>query len=232
MIERFTSLNLQSATTIELGDEKDDGGTPEKSEALLKDYQQKSSPWDSMELIDQDLTEVRKRKEIERRRQDFDVIVVASLIDRVPNLAGLSRTCEVFGATALVVPCLTILDDPNFRNISMTSEKWLDIIKVKPGDLGEYLQKQRLADYRIVAVEQSSQSHSLLYYEFPAKCCLVLGSEKEGVPADILHLVDDCVEIPQFGMIRSLNVHVSGSIILWEMRRQSTLNQAAPQYNE
>ena len=32
-----------------------------------------------------------------------DIIVVASLIDKVPNLAGLSRTCEVRGVPAFAV---------------------------------------------------------------------------------------------------------------------------------
>lgn len=30
-----------------------------------------------------------------------------------------------------------------------------------------------------------------------------MGAEKEGIPVDILQLLDDCVEIPQFGVIRS-----------------------------
>lgn len=29
---------------------------------------------------------------------------MASLVDRVPNLAGLCRTCEIFNASELVVP--------------------------------------------------------------------------------------------------------------------------------
>ena len=29
-------------------------------------------------------------------------------------------------------------------------------------------------------------------------------------------MLDLCIEIPQYGVIRSLNVHVSGSILLWE----------------
>ncbi|PJF18627.1 hypothetical protein PSACC_01573 [Paramicrosporidium saccamoebae] len=196
----------------------------ETSTAILKDYQQKIDPWD-MGLIEQDLNEIKKRTIADQRRESFDIVIVASLIDRIPNLAGLCRTSEVFGATSLVLPNLAIQEDPNFRNISMTSERWLDLQEVKPGDLDAYLQKMRFADYRIIAVEQSSQSHSLLHYEFPKKCCLVLGSEREGIPAEILHLVDDCVEIPQFGMIRSLNVHVTGSIILWEARRQQALLQ-------
>lgn len=49
---------------------------------------------------------------------------------------------------------------------------------------------------------------------------LVLGREKEGIPVDIIHILDACVEIPQFGVVRSLNVHVSGAIALWEYTRQ------------
>lgn len=194
------------------------------TEAVLKDYQQKMDPWD-MELLDQNLGEIRRKREVERRKTSFDVVVVASLIDRIPNMAGLCRTSEVFGATSLILPSLEFIDDPTFKNISLTSERWMDVQEVKPDDLSEYLQKMKQLDYRIIAVEQSSQSHSLLHYEFPTKCCLVLGSEREGVPAEILHFVDDCVEIPQFGMIRSLNVHVSGSIILWEARRQGAIER-------
>ena len=29
-------------------------------------------------------------------------------------------------------------------------------------------------------------------------------------------MLDVCIEIPQLGIIRSLKVHVSGSILLWE----------------
>lgn len=36
----------------------------------------------------------------------------------------------------------------------------------------------------------------------------------------LLQAVDYCVEIPQFGVVRSLNVHVSGSVLVWEYARQ------------
>ncbi len=49
---------------------------------------------------------------------------------------------------------------------------------------------------------------------------LLLGREKDGIPVDYLGLLDDCIEIPQFGIIRSLNVHVSGAITLWEYTKQ------------
>ncbi|CAB4279400.1 unnamed protein product [Prunus armeniaca] len=49
---------------------------------------------------------------------------------------------------------------------------------------------------------------------------LVLGREKEGVPVDIIHVLDACLEIPQLGVVRSLNVHVSGASALWKYTRQ------------
>lgn len=50
---------------------------------------------------------------------------------------------------------------------------------------------------------------------------LVLGREREGIPADILPLLHTTVEIPQLGLIRSLNAHVSGAIATFEYTRQA-----------
>jgi tRNA C32,U32 (ribose-2'-O)-methylase TrmJ len=49
---------------------------------------------------------------------------------------------------------------------------------------------------------------------------LVLGREKEGIPPEIIALLDATVEIPQLGVIRSLNVHVSGAIAMYEYTKQ------------
>ena len=50
-----------------------------------------------------------------------------------------------------------------------------------------------------------------------------MGAEKEGIPVDVLQLLDDCIEIPQLGVIRSLNVHVSAAIVMYEYTRQMCL---------
>ena len=57
-------------------------------------------------------------------------------------------------------------------------------------------------------------------FRFPDKTVLVVGREKEGIPADVLAQLHDTVEIPQLGLIRSLNVHVSGAIAAYEYTRQ------------
>ena len=55
---------------------------------------------------------------------------------------------------------------------------------------------------------------------------LVLGGEREGVPVELLEAVDVCVEIPQLGKVRSLNVHVSAALTIWQFAKQYVNAQA------
>ena len=96
--------------------------------------------------------------------------------------------------------------------------------------LPEYLQQLKRDGWSLVGLEQTMSSVDLREAVFPEKMVLILGNEKEGVPAEIIQvgekegtqrkMLDLCIEIPQLGIIRSLNVHVSGSILLWEYTRK------------
>ena len=72
----------------------------------------------------------------------------------------------------------------------------------------------------IVGLEHTSSSKYLTKMEFMEKTVLLLGKEKEGIPIECLSAVDQCIEIPQLGITRSLNVHVSGAISIWEYTKQ------------
>jgi tRNA G18 (ribose-2'-O)-methylase SpoU len=49
-----------------------------------------------------------------RRRE---LVIVASLIDKVPNLAGLARTAEVLGVGTLVLSDLRVANDQLFTRL-------------------------------------------------------------------------------------------------------------------
>ncbi|XP_029926861.1 probable methyltransferase TARBP1 [Myripristis murdjan] len=148
------------------------------------------------------------------------LLVVASLIDKPTNLGGLCRTCEIFGASALVLDSLCHVSDKHFQSLSVSSELWLPLLEVKPVELTDFLQVKKSEGYCIVGVEQTANSQNLQDYQFPEKTLLLLGNEREGIPANLLQLLDVCVEIPQQGVIRSLNVHVSAALLIWEYTRQ------------
>ena len=88
-------------------------------------------------------------------------------------------------------------------------------------DLCLWLRARRNEGYEIVGLEQTARSEMLtLASPFRARTVILLGKEKEGIPVNLLREVDRCVEIPQLGVVRSLNVHVSGAISIWEYTRQ------------
>ncbi|XP_047191125.1 probable methyltransferase TARBP1 isoform X2 [Scophthalmus maximus] len=155
------------------------------------------------------------------------LLVVASLIDKPTNLGGLCRTCEIFGASALVLDTLRHVGDKLFQSLSVSSELWLPLLEVKPLELSDFLQVKKSEGYCIVGVEQTANSQSLQDYKFPEKTLLLLGNEREGIPANLLQMLDVCVEIPQQGVIRSLNVHVSAALLIWEYTRQHLASGSA-----
>ena len=67
------------------------------------------------------------------------MIICASLIDKVPNLAGLTRTCEIMNAKALIVDNKEVINTEEFRQIAVTAQKWLPIYEIKVNLLYNYL---------------------------------------------------------------------------------------------
>ncbi|XP_046830389.1 probable methyltransferase TARBP1 isoform X1 [Vespa crabro] len=151
---------------------------------------------------------------------DESIIIVASLIDRPANLGGLARTCEIFGANELIIGNLQYTKEKEFQNLSVSSDKWINITEVKPYQLCEYLLEKKDMGWDLVGVEQTANSINLLNMKFKKKTILVLGNEKSGIPANLIPLFDVCVEVPQVGIIRSLNVHVTGAICIWQYAKQ------------
>ncbi|KAF0302385.1 putative methyltransferase TARBP1 [Amphibalanus amphitrite] len=180
------------------------------------EVQRKPTPWRQLLPEPSEVSAVRRG----RRPAGAGPVLVAALVDRAPNLGGLCRTCEVLGASRMVISSLQLTADKQFQSLSVSAERWVPLTEVKPHQLAEYLSQLRSAGYTLVGVEQTSNSVPVTAYQFPERTALVLGNEREGIPVELIHLLDVCVEIPQCGVVRSLNVHVAGALLLWEYRRQ------------
>jgi tRNA G18 (ribose-2'-O)-methylase SpoU len=74
--------------------------------------------------------------------------------------------------------------------------------------------------YRLVGLEQTTNSQSLHTYSFPRRTALVIGNERLGLAPDALALMDDCVEIPVWGLPYSYNVATATAMALYEYCRQ------------
>ncbi|KAK0586054.1 hypothetical protein LWI29_000225 [Acer saccharum] len=219
-LAKGSSLDFQKKITLSKNEKKDTSfssflGNREPYKQLLEMEKED-------ELFDQALQSRSVAMErIRASRQHF--VLVASLLDRIPNLAGLARTCEIFKASGLAIADANVIRDKQFQLISVTAEKWVPIIEVPVNSVKNFLERKKHEGFSILGLEQTANSVPLDQYIFPKKTVLVLGREKEGIPVDIIHMLDACIEIPQLGVVRSLNVHVSGAIALWEYTRQHRL---------
>jgi len=74
----------------------------------------------------------------------------------------------------------------------------------------------KINDLRVIAIEQNERSvpYDKVDYQFPI--ALVVGHETEGVSKEVLDIVDQIVEIPMWGINKSLNVMVCLGIVLYE----------------
>lgn len=159
----------------------------------------------------------------ERQQQgaeEIDVVVCASLVDNVPNMAGLVRTSEALlgGRVEVALRNDKVLQEASFQKMVVAADKSVRMSSVPCGPrLVAFLREHRSAGRQVIALEQTSSSEMLeVSLRLPKKFVLLLGSEQEGLPAWLLQsgLVDRCIELPLQGKTGSLNVHVAAAMLL------------------
>jgi tRNA G18 (ribose-2'-O)-methylase SpoU len=147
--------------------------------------------WEGLELGASDALAGRQLNGKGAPRQS-GLVVCATLVDKTPNVAGLTRTCEIFGASSLVIPNLGIVQSDTFKQISVTAEGWLPLEEVRPCDLLPWLQRKKREGFTVVGLEQTAKSVPLAGLgskALPARTVLLLGKEKEGIPVEYLREV-------------------------------------------
>ncbi|KOX69854.1 putative methyltransferase TARBP1 [Melipona quadrifasciata] len=189
----------------------------------LNDIQKKINPLSTNLSHNDVFPTIRESISHKKILDEEGLIVVACLINRIPNLGGLARTCEIFNVKELVISSMSQIKNKEFQNLSVSAENWITITETKPYELCKYLLNKKDMGWSLVGVEQTANSTNLLNMKFEKKTILILGNEKDGIPANLIPLFDTCIEIPQVGVIRSLNVHVTGAICVWQYAKQHIL---------
>ena len=82
------------------------------------------------------------------------------------------------------------------------------------------LANREVKGIQVIAIEQSEKSvpFDKTDYQFPI--ALIVGNETTGISKEVLEMADKIVELPMWGVNKSLNVMVSLGIVLYEVMKQ------------
>jgi tRNA G18 (ribose-2'-O)-methylase SpoU len=152
------------------------------------------------------------------------------------NLGALVRNCVAFGVQALIVGETS--SSPFLRRAvrnSMGTILQLPVVELaklglrhqftaKPhttkATLVDCLNELRARGVRCIAAHPHTDKRSLSQADFTGDCCLVFGSEGDGISAPVLAACDEAVAIPMPPAVDSLNVGAAAAVFLYEVARQ------------
>ena len=138
------------------------------------------------------------------------------------NLGVLVRNGTAFGAQALIVgeTCASPFLRRAVRN-SMGAIFQLPVVEA--ASLPATLHELRARGVRCVAAHPQVRGRTIAQTDFTQDCCVVLGSEGNGLSAAVLEACDEAAAIPMAADVDSLNVSNAAAVFLYEARRQRDL---------
>lgn len=148
---------------------------------------------------------------LERPRE---LVVACSPLRSNINLSRIVRAAGCSGVTKIYVTGPARVD----RNVARDGAEAVQIEGHR--SLAPVLKKLHSDGYRLVGLEQTTNSQSLYDVKFERKTCLVIGNERLGLSEDLLALLDTVVEIPMYGVPYSHNVATATAIAIYEYCRQ------------
>ena len=146
------------------------------------------------------------------------LVVVLDNVRSLHNVGSVFRTDDAFLVEAVYLCGIT--STPPHAEIHKTALGAENTVNWEYfDDAKNAVDKLKADGYIIYAVEQAAGSTMLtdLVLDKSKKYAVILGNEVKGVQQLVIDACDGCVEIPQFGTKHSLNVSVTGGIIIWEM---------------
>lgn len=152
-----------------------------------------------------------------KEQEKLPVVVVLDNVRSMHNVGSVFRTGDGFAIEQLVLCGITA--KPPHREIEKTAlGATLSVDWVHFEETTAAITSLRAAGYTIIAIEQAKNSTMLNTFapDPNKKYALIFGNEVDGVSEEVMAMIDECIEIPQFGTKHSFNIVISAGIVLWD----------------
>ncbi|HXS69370.1 MAG TPA: RNA methyltransferase [Candidatus Polarisedimenticolia bacterium] len=164
------------------------------------------------------------------------LFVALDALTNAENLGALVRNCVAFGVQALIVGETS--SSPFLRrSVRNSMGTILQLPVVELARIGQWrrhgfnshtteltliecLRDFRARGIRCIAAHPHTDKRILSQADFTGDCCIVFGSEGDGISPAILAACDEVVAIPMPPHVDSLNVGAAAAVFLYEVSRQ------------
>ncbi len=151
--------------------------------------------------------------------KEVDKIPITIVLDNIRsgmNVGSFFRTSDAYKIERIILCGITAT--PPHKEILKTA---IGASQTVPwsyeSEINDAITQLKTQGYHIVGIEQTDESKPLSQYSINSdyKYAIVFGNEVNGISESVLPLLDDGVELAQFGTKHSLNVSVCGGIVIW-----------------
>lgn len=156
--------------------------------------------------------------------EKLPLIVILDHVRSLHNVGSVFRSSDAFRVESIYLCGITATPpQAEIHKTALGAEDSVDWkYYEKTQDAVAHLQSQGV---EVWAVEQVEGSVMLQDFnpQPNKKYAIILGNEVKGVQQEVVNQCDGCIEIPQFGTKHSLNVSVTGGILIWDFARKLKL---------
>lgn len=142
-------------------------------------------------------------------------LVLDNVIDTY-NIGSMFRLADAVAAEKLYI-CGETEYPPNSRihKAAVGTEEWVPW--EHNNSVIQLINKLKQKGIQIIAVEQSPLSISISNLKLDFPVAIVVGNETTGISKKVLDLADVVVELPMFGVNKSLNVWGSAAVVSYKV---------------
>jgi len=136
-------------------------------------------------------------------------------LDGNMNIAMSIRTAAVLGCSDVWVIGKRTYD----ARPEVGSKNYINVHKLNTINLSTFFEENGLTP---ILIEQGGESLEEMNFKpfMTRPVCFVMGSESHGIPDELLAMKYPRVSISQYGLVRSLNVSIAASIVMYEFLKQ------------
>lgn len=158
--------------------------------------------------------------ESEFENRKFPIILFLDNITGEANIGSIFRLADAFGIDKIVFN--GTIPNLNSNRLKRTARNTHNSVSFEILENGaEYLMKKKTENFKINAIEITSESRAIEHFELKnlESIILVAGNERHGISEEILNICDSAYHIEMFGENSSMNVAQSVGITLYEITK-------------